>query len=186
MPERWQMEGGGTLTLQGEGLGVRLEAVRPDDSRGLYKAWIFGPSGEYLLGTLVPEGKRLRLSRWVSRQSLAQAGCWPVRGGRTALAFSFSNSEPAESAWKPEPCPERLCGDPLVRACVQGRPGFYRQRTGEEERLSAPFQPGAPFPIPPLFCLARVERRDGQPWLVWSFSPDGVPQIPEETGGGEE
>ena len=72
---QFQMEGGGTLTLEEEGPRVRLEAVRPEDRRGLYKAWALGPGGSALLGTLVPEGDRLRLARTVSRQSLARAGC---------------------------------------------------------------------------------------------------------------
>ena len=40
MAELWSMEGGGTLSLREEGLQVRLEAVRPSEGQGLYKAWL--------------------------------------------------------------------------------------------------------------------------------------------------
>ena len=79
MSELWRLEGGGTLSLQEDGLRVRLEAVRPEDGR-LYKVWVWGDGGRFLLGTPAPERGALRLCRTVSRQSLMQAGCWPVRG----------------------------------------------------------------------------------------------------------
>ena len=62
-----EMVGGGTLLLRQEGPRVRLEAERPSDGRGLYKVWLHGDrGGKLLLGTLVPEGDRLRLSRTLS------------------------------------------------------------------------------------------------------------------------
>ena len=50
MGESWKMEGGGTLTLEEEGIRVRLWAVRPDDGRGLYKVWVL--SLIHILGAL--------------------------------------------------------------------------------------------------------------------------------------
>lgn len=172
------MEGGGTLTLTEEGPRVRLEAVRPDDGRGLYKAWALGDKGSTLLGTLVPEGEVVRLVRTVSRRSLAQAGCWPVTGGRTVLVYSFPpQGEP--SPWRPEPHPERFCRDPLVRESLVGRPGFCGKKQGTSRLLSVPFHPREPFPLPLLFCLARVERREGRLWLVWEFDSGGSPVLPQ-------
>ena len=34
-------------------------------------------------------------------------------------------------------------------------------------------------PLAALFCLARVERWDGRPHLVWSFDQEGRPKMPE-------
>lgn len=59
MGECWNMEGGGTLSLEEEGLRVHLRAVCPDDGRGLYKVWVRGRGGSLLLGTLTPENGRL-------------------------------------------------------------------------------------------------------------------------------
>ena len=50
MGESWKMEGGGTLTLEEEGIRVRLWAVRPDDGRGLYKVWVRGLSLIHIWG----------------------------------------------------------------------------------------------------------------------------------------
>ena len=72
MAELWSMEGGGTLSLREEGLQVRLEAVRPSEGQGLYKAWLRGQNGRFFLGTLLPEPGRLRLIKRVSRSSLAK------------------------------------------------------------------------------------------------------------------
>ena len=178
MSELWRMEGGGTLSLREEGPRVHLEAARPDDGRGLYKAWVRGRQGSRLLGTLVPEAGGLRLRRTVSRSSLEQAGCWPVTGGNCVLTYPFPGAEGAGSAWTPEPRPERLCRDPLVKESLRGRSGFCGRRDGALCLLSAPFRPDRPFPIPVLFCQARVERRGGRLWLVWAFDLGGTPVLP--------
>ena len=170
----WQMEGGGVLTAEERGLQVRLEASRPEDGLGLYKAWVRGAGGRLLLGTLAPEGGELRLFRTVSRTGLERAGCWPVTGGEAVLAFPF---EEAEEGWRPEPHPERLCADPLLRAALEGRGDLCVRRRGEEILLSARFQPSRPFPLPLLFCLARVEERGGRPWLVWTLDRAGRPRL---------
>ena len=175
MSELWRMEGGGTLSLREEGLRVCLEAVRLDDGRGLYKAWALGRSGRFLLGTLIPQGGGLRLSRTVSRTALEQAGCWPVTGGEAVLVYPFSQGE---EGWHLEPCPEQVCQDVLVRESLRGKGRFCIRRKGEEVLLSAPFRPREPFPLPLLFCLARVEFRGGRPWLVWTFDWRGVPVVP--------
>lgn len=178
------MEGGGSLTLAEDGPRVRLEAVRPDDGRGLYKAWALGDGGSALLGTLVPEGGVVRLVRTVSRRSLAQAGCWPVTGGRSVLVYPFP-PQGERSPWRPEPHPERLCRDPLVRESLEGRPGFCGRRQGTSVLLSVPFRPTQPFPLPLLFCLARVEHREGRLWLVWEFDSGGSPVLPSAGERGE-
>ena len=186
MSELWRLEGGGTLSLREDGLRVRLEAVRPDDGRGLYKVWIWGGGGRFLLGTLVPERGALRLNRTVSRQSLLQAGCWPVEGGGAELAGPFFSPKAAEKEpcadsagnWVPVRWPERLCRDYLIRESLQGQTGFYVQNGNGRALLSAPFCPNQPFPIPILFCFAEVEFRAGRPWLVWAFGSDGNPLIP--------
>ena len=152
MSELWHMEGGGTLSLREEGPRVHLEAARPDDGRGLYKAWVRGRQGSLLLGTLVPE-----------------AG---------VLTYPFPGAEGAGSAWTPESRPERLCRDPLVKESLRGRSGFCARKDGALCLLSAPFRPERPFPIPVLFCLARVERQGGRPWLVWAFDLEGTPVLP--------
>ena len=178
----WNMEGGGILSLEEEGIRVRLRAVRPDDGQGLYKVWVRGQSGHLLLGTLVPEKEGLVLSRTLSRSALEQAGCWPVTGGNTVLVFSFTAQPGEGKMWRPEPDPARLCMDPLLRKLLRGRTGFFSRQEGEISLLSAPFSPQKEFPLPVLFCLAQVEERAGRLWLVWRFDRAGYPVIPAHSG----
>ena len=87
------MSGGGTLSIREDGLRVYLEARREADGLGLYKVWLTGRgSGRFLLGTLAPEGERLRLRRNLSRTQLEMADCWPVAGAESKLAFSFARN----------------------------------------------------------------------------------------------
>ena len=184
MGESWRMEGGGTLTLEEEGIRVRLWAVRPDDGRGLYKVWVRGRGGSLLLGTLIPERGRLALSRTLSRSTLEQAGCWPVTGGNSVLVFSFTDHTEKGEEWRPEPDPARLCRDPLLRTLLRGRTGFFSGEEGEEHLLAAPFSLQKEFPLPVLFCLAQVEERAGRRWLGWRFDRAGDPVIPAHSRGG--
>ena len=177
------MEGGGTLSLEEEGLRVHLRAVCPDDGRGLYKVWVRGRGGSLLLGTLTPENGRLALSRTLSRSTLGQAGCWPVTGGNTVLVFPFTEQSEEGEPWRPEPDPARLCRDPLLRALLRGRTGFSGQE-GEARLLAAPFSDQKEFPLPVLFCLAQVEERAGRRWLVWRFDRAGNPVVPAHSRNG--
>ena len=85
-----EMRGGGRLNFRQEGGGIRFTAERQKDGGGLYKVWLRGErGGEYLLGTLIPEGELLRLNRRVSRQELERRGCWPAAGAEVRLAYAF-------------------------------------------------------------------------------------------------
>lgn len=174
MGESMEMQGGGQLFLERQGGLVRLEASREDDGRGLYKVWLRGDRGRQLLGTLAPEGGMLRLCRRVSCSSLAQQGCWPVRGAECVLAFSFSQG------WIRCLCPP--IADDIVRPMLEGRQVLICR--GEEGfSLALPTRPDRPFPLTPLFCLGRVEQVNGQQCVVYRFDGRGRPCSGEKHGG---
>ena len=50
----------------------------------------------------------------------------------------------------------------------------------EKRRVALPFSPEQPFPLPTLFCFARVECRDGKWWAVFAFDERGWPVFPEK------
>lgn len=179
MGELWPLEGGGTLRAREEGGWVCLEAVRPDDGKGLYKVWCTGPGGEFLLGTLVPQGGGLRLERRVSKQTLQKAGAWPLTGGKTVMVYPFTDEGKTEGEWHREGHPERLCADQVVRACLHKGEGWLSREYRGMRQLSVLFSTCKPIPLNPLFCLARVEERQGRWYLVWSFDRDGLPLVPE-------
>lgn len=99
MEWRYALEGGGSLTVEEAGLRAVLTAERPEDGRGLYKAYLRGPSGRALLGTLAPEGGRLRVRRTLTLDDLKRQGAWPPVGGEAELAFSFGRDR-APAGWR--------------------------------------------------------------------------------------
>ena len=174
--DQMEMRGGGTLTVCREGPRVRFHARRPADGRGLYKVWLHGErGGRFLLGTLAPEGDALTLTRTLSLGELERTGCWPQLRGECVLAFPFGGREEA-GGWTCEEHPEALPADPVLRSAIRG-PMLYR-RGMEGFSLAAPFRPGRPFPLVPLFCLTRVERGPNGPRLVWDFDRAGRPKCP--------
>jgi len=177
--EELEMRGGGVLRLRQEGPRVHMEAERPEDGRGLYKVWLHGDQGgKLLLGTLAPEGGRLRLRRTLSVGELERAGCWPQFRAAAVLSFSFQEREPG--GWYCERKPDRLVSDPVLKG--QLNCSMLCRRSGEGFSLAAPFRTNCPIPLTALFCLARVERRNGQPHLVWSFDREGIPRLPPQKG----
>ena len=176
------MGGGGVLTLRQEGPRVHMLAERPADGRGLYKVWLHGEhGGKLLLGTLVPEGGALRLSRTLSVSALERAGCWPRFRAEAPLAFAFTG-QPG-GGWYCEQHPEQLVADPLLRARLRG--AMLCRKEDEAFALSVPFRTDRPIRLPALFCLARVERRNGQLHIIWEFDSQGNPKAPhkpEESG----
>lgn len=172
------LAGGGQLSIQDEGGMVCFEATCPDDRRGLYKVWLNGEGGRMLLGTLVPEGGSLRLCRRVSKAALTQGGCWPVTGGECILAFAF---EQGMGEWAQENHPERLFKDDSLRRMAAGRSMLLR-REKEGFCLGAQFDPRRPFPLPALFCFARVGKVQGQHYALFSFDREGNPLIPHNSG----
>ena len=177
--QRMGMKGGGTLAVRQEGVQVRFEASRPGDNRGLYKVWLLGEKGgRMLLGTMLPQGNALHLGRTCSIGALERAGCWPLAGAEGVLAFRFGQ----ETGWHGEPHPERYIRDPELRR-LKGQVVARQMEEGVE--LAVPFRTDSPFPMPALFCLARVEGVEGRPHLIWRFDRDGRPELAGKKPGGE-
>ena len=181
--QRLEMEGGGSLTVEPEGVRVRLTARRPADGRGLYKVWLHGErGGKFLLGTLAPEGEQLELRRALPVGELERAGCWPRFRARAVLAFPFGES--GERGWYCEAHPERLLADPVLRGQTGG-PMLCRRGEGGFS-LAAPFRTNCPAVLEGALLLARAERWSSGLYLIWDFDAQGRPVLPPagEKGGG--
>lgn len=172
MERKWEMKGGGWLTVYREGPRVRMEAVRPADKKGLYKVWLQGEQGKRLLfGTLAPGENGLELRKTMSLGELERSGCWPLVGAECRLAFSFG--EPRKEGWYCEQHPEKLLSDPLVKSWVRGPMWCRRSEAGF--CLAAPFQISRPVALTGLFCLAKAEKWADGLHLVWRFDAKGRP-----------
>lgn len=182
MERRFTLDGGGSLTVQEEGLRAVMTAERPVDGKGLYKAYLRGPAGRALLGTLAPEGGRLVVKRRLTVDGLKRQGAWPPVGGEVELAFPFETGQPPQG-WNWTEPGELSFGEPLLArmAARQGR--VLCRRMGEGFALAYPFSCGRPFPLPALFCLARVASINGGSYVLFHFGEDGWPRLPAGAGG---
>jgi hypothetical protein len=174
------MQGGGTLTWEERGPYIHLTACRPLQGDDLYKVWLQGQQGEFLLGTMIPEEGQLRLARTVSRNTLQTGGCWPAVGVRcTQTAVTVhSNAHPPQSCWRWEHFPAHRLTDPVLTeaACAWGAILFRQEVDGFS--FAAPFDPRRPFPYTPVFCLATISMVDLHPHVILRFTQDGKPRLP--------
>ena len=178
----WSFDGpNGAVTVRQEGERAICQAIRGPDGRGLYKAWLQGKKGRFLLGTLIPEGGALRLRRSVPVAQIERQGAWPPVGAEIVMAYPFPDNRPPEG-WQWEDCPARLLGDSLL---AQSASHLKRALTRKDEQgffLAIPFDTKAPFPLCPLFCLSWPERLNGAWYILFRFSRKGWPEFPHISG----
>lgn len=176
----------GAVTVRQEGNKAVCQAIRTADSGGLYKAWLQGPEGRALLGTLIPEGGALRLRRVIEVTALERQGAWPPAGAEVALAYSFAPEPSPPPNWCWTDCPRRLLEDPMLSRCLHGVKRGLLKRDMEGFFLAFPWSRHEPFPIPPLFCLSRLELMPGGRYAVFRFSRQGRPEpLHKFSGEGE-
>ncbi len=145
-----------------QGTRALVEVWRENDGAGLYKAYIAGNSGRFLLGTLMPENGRLYLKRLLSIDSLYRQGFWPIRQIREEMVCSF-REQPKSVYWE----------DEVLRGSAKRLPHHTVRWDGDQFSLIFPFDPHAPFPLTPAFCFARVINSR----LIFSFQSGGIPYI---------
>lgn len=152
---------------------VTFTVTRPADDKGLYKVYAVGPGGKCLLGSLIPEGKQLVLTKTLRRNLLAGQGCWPILRLECCLAYPFTNSNSAP------PSAHLFPTDPLLRRslCRGAKPCYCKTSNGFILRY--PFRCDAPFPLLPLFCFARVEAVCGEKVVTFTFDSAGHPSLPQ-------
>lgn len=179
MEQRFTLDGGGgTLSVREEGLRAVMWAERPNDGRGLYKAYLRGPGGRVLLGTMAPEGGVLRVRRSLSLDELRRRGAWPPQGGGAELSFSFAGPDtPPGWRWA-EPSGFPFRETELLRTAVRLGRVLYREEQ-EGFALAYPFSTGAPFPFTELFCFARIVAMLGGAYACFRFWASGDPRLPD-------
>ncbi len=161
-------------SLREEGPRAVVTAERPDDGRGLYKAYAVGPKGRLLLGTLMPEGKTLRLRRIVSLDELRRSGAWPVSSVAGELAFPFGGGDPPPG-WTWTDRPGELFQEPslLRQASRLGR--VLVRKEGQRWTLACPYRADKEFPLPEIFCFSRIKRINQREYCLFSFDAAGWP-----------
>lgn len=174
----WSFDGPNwAVTVRQEGDRAICQAIRAADSGGLYKAWLHGTGNRVLLGTLIPEGGALRLRRVMEVTALERQGAWPPVGAEVALAYLFTPEVSPPPDWCWTDCPRRLLEEPMLSRCLQGVKRALLKRDMEGFLLAFPWSCREPFPIPPLFCLSRVEILSGRRCVMFRFSRQGRPEL---------
>ena len=167
----------GAVTVREEGRRAICQAISRAGEGGLYKAWLQGERGRALLGTLIPEGGALRLRRSIEVRQLTGQGAWPPTGAEIVMAYAFTPEAPPPHDWCWTDCPGQLLEERTLREVLrETRRGLLR-RDPEGFFLAFPYSDRNPFPIPPLFCLARLERLGGNWYTVFRFSRQGRPEL---------
>lgn len=144
-----------------------IDVWKEDDASGLYKAYIKGSTGQFLLGTMLPEKGRLHLRRTVSIDDMKRRGVWPIRRIEAELVYSFRERS-VQIEWR----------DEILRQCVWRLPQHTVCRTDEGVTFEFRFDTHLPFPFVPVFCFAQVES--GR--VFFSFRRDGSPYIFQKKG----
>lgn len=177
--ERWKVycrgECCGEATVKEEGSRVELCVEMKDPGDGLYRAVLTGERGELSLGVMEPRDGMLTLRRRPEQCEVARVG-----GGRcvrVGCSFPFGKKR----AWTRTDEPARLVCDDFVRQRLMQQPYAWWRRDGEGIFMALPLKMDAPFPLETMFCLARVERVEGELCAVYAFDGEEKP-VPGRNG----
>lgn len=153
----------GRLALTEERGRLRAELDCPLDHTGLFRGYLVCRDGEKTLGVLEPKGDRLRLCRMLLKEEIAALG--PAERGELRLSFAFHREE----GWQSLPCPEQFFRRAPFGPALRGLEGARWRESRGLRFLALPFDCRRPFPLPALFCFARVAEVCGRPCAVFAF-----------------
>ena len=173
VPLCWNGTAVGEVTMEKEGLYTcfSVRGRLPKDS--LWSAWIVGEAGELRLGVLEPCGEYAEIRRQYSERLIKPLGA--VHRGE------IRKVQPESSMVKRK---EHLPFQTLwLREMLQRMEQYQLRQQEDHYYLAIPFKVNKPFPLPPLFCLARIIRIAGEECAVFCFDETEWPVIPSEWDG---
>ena len=195
----------GFLTAAACGMYDEYRAVCRPEGPALLRAWLEGERGELPLGVLAPEGDVFTVCRRLSRRGTRELGrlkCCRVRRldeqpekkpkekpekrepPSAAPAERREETPSAPPGWERAARPERLTASAFFAHMLRPLSGVLTRREGGGRLIAAPYDPAEPFPLPPLFCFARIWDAGSGRYAVFAFDERGAPVMPEENGPG--
>ena len=169
-PLLWDGRSVGELTTEREALYTWFEARCRLPEKGLWCAWAVGDRGELRLGVLEPCGDRAAIRRRFSAQLTGPVG--RLQWGELRPAHP---AEPGE--WLPAERAGELFRSPWLREQLQNAAGVLAPRTEGRRYGALPYDAMRPFPLPALFCLARICRIGGRDYVVYAFDKGERPVL---------
>lgn len=145
----------GEIRCQSDGFRTAFSIDVPSWGSGVKKVWLTGENGgKLLLGTLMPEYGRMRLSKTLSRSALRAAGADPPVSGEVNPGHPDGEWQSLKTFSHP---------DSIIRESVARLSnGFWKRQNGAiVVRFS--WRLDMPVPVTALFCLSEVH--DGN-WYI--------------------
>ena len=167
----------GTVQLLPQGSRIQVEVCCRLDGAGLYRAYLLCRQGEYPLGVLEPRGEEVYLRRTVLTGEVERLGA--VRYAEARMSYAFSGGR---GAWRELGPGERFFQrDRELAALLPPEcKGVRWRQEGEVWYLALPYDPRRPFPLPRLFCFARIQSIGGCSCVVYAFDREERPVMVED------
>lgn len=168
----------GTVNLLEQGGRTQVEVNCHLDGAGLYRAYLLCQQGEYPLGVLEPHGEEVCLRRTVLTGEIGRLG--PVRYGEVRMSYAFSSGR---SVWRELSSGEQFFQKDreLFALLSQEHKGGRWRQEGDLRYLALPYDPEQPFPLPRLFCFARIQSIGGCSYAVYAFDREERPVMVEKS-----
>lgn len=166
-PMIWQGRSLGELTAEQEALYTCFSVRSRLPGPGLWCAWAVGDRGELRLGVLEPAGDRAVIRRRFSDRMTAALGN-VVRGELRPAAGEADR-------WNTVLEPEELFGTPWLCCQLRDVRGALTRKEGKRLFLAMPYDKEKCFPLPALFCFARICRIGGNRYAVYAFDGEEQP-----------
>ena len=157
----------GQLVITAAGERTQIEATVPRDDSGLFRGTLCCRRGEIPLGILEPQGRYLVLRRLLLSEEIHALG--GAVSGEMRLSYAFHQTQ-----WQP-------LGDapfftkPLFRGRIDRKGDILWRTDGRLRFLAFPFQINHPFPMPELFCFARILTIHHLNYAVYAFNDQDFP-----------
>ena len=158
----------GELTIEREALYTWFDARCRFPGEGLWCAWAVGDQGELRLGVLEPCGDRASIRRRFSDRMTIPLG--KLQRGELRPVRPEGTVE-----WRQADHPEQMFQTLWLREKLRGAGRVLIKEVGGHRFVAIPYDSRRPFPLARLFCLARICRINGDPYVVFAFDGKETP-----------
>jgi len=149
----------GELVTESESLYTWFSVRCRLPGEGLWCAWAVGERGELRIGVLEPTGDCAAIRRRFSHRMTAPLG--------KLLHAELRRADRMGDAWKPGIHP--AFHTPWLRQQIECLDGIQSCSKGGRRYVAIPYDARKPFPLTPLFCLARICVLEGKQYVVFAF-----------------